>query len=467
MLKFLQDDRKILFWLLFHIILGVISVYTNLVVIGWYYFITLTVLYSLFVFSAKKSAMIIALYLIYTGGFELLGRMSKCSPYIPYEVGKYSFLLFSVSGIVLSFRPSSRSILGIIILLLIVPSFFIDVSGQVVFLDLVFNIIGLINVALGIILFSSLYISFDGLIRCLRLLMFPVISILLFAYIRTPDLSEIEFDLMSSSLATGGFGSNQVSTVFGLGFMIMTIAWISNTKLFKYRWLDGLLSLAFLIQGLLTFSRGGMVGGLIGIMIYVYYISRIEHREQVMLRIPNIKVMVLPAVILIIAGFIWVDRITQGTLAMRYQGETSATARGLRIKDVNTVTSGRAGILEADLQLWKENPLLGVGIGASRYERKGYEGIAPHTELTRILAEHGLAGFVIIILIAYIVRSVFKRHLPNFVKGYIIALLLLSILSTFHSATRTFVTPLLFSICCMNVAITYAPNHMFSKNQAK
>lgn len=467
MLENLANDKRVLFWLIFHVLLGIGSVYTNILVIGWYYFITLTLLYAVLTFSARKSAMMIALFLIYTGGFELLGRMSKCSPYIPYEVGKYSFLMFSLLGVLLSFKISSRSVLGIVVMLLILPAFFIDISGKVVFLDIVFNIIGLINVALGIVFFSSLNISFSGLIKCLRLLMFPIISILLFAYIRTPDLSEIEFDLMSSTLATGGFGSNQVSTVFGLGFMIMTIAWISNIKLFKYRWLDGVLSLVFLIQGLLTFSRGGMVGGLIGIIIYIFYVNRIERHERVMLKIPNIKMMVLPAIIVIIAGFIWVDRITLGTLAMRYQGETFATSKGLRVKDVYTVTSGRAGIVESDIKLWRENILLGTGIGASRYEREGYEGIAPHTELTRILAEHGLLGIVIIILIGYIVSLIVRRRLPNYIKGYVMALLVLSILTTFHSATRTFVTPLIFSICCMSISAAYKQNQIQPNNQTR
>src|SRR5690606_22309276 len=136
---------------------------------------------------------------------------------------------------------------------------------------IVFNIIGLVNVALGVILFSSLTITGDALQKSMRLLMFPIVSIMIFAFILTPDINEIEFGLGAINTTSGGFGSNQVSTVFGLGFMVMTVAAMSNLKLFKYRWLDIILALIFLIQGLLTFSRGAMIGGLLGIIVFIVY----------------------------------------------------------------------------------------------------------------------------------------------------------------------------------------------------
>lgn len=451
MIEWISDNRKIVFWLVFHLILGAVAVYTNLAVIVWYYVVTLVTIFTIVTSPAKKGALLVTLYLIYTGAFELLGRMSKCSPYIPYELSKYSFFVMSIVGILLSLRISTRSLSGIFILLLTLPAVFIDVSGRVVFSGIVFNIIGLMNVALGIILFSSLTISFDSLQKALRLLMFPIVSIMVFAFIRTPDINEIEFSLGAMKATSGGFGSNQVSTVFGLGFMIMTVAAMSNMKLFKYRWLDTILALAFLMQGLLTFSRGGMIGGLLGIVVFIYFAAKIPTAERRFLNIPNIKVIVIPVVLVMMIGFVWVDNITQGMLVLRYQGETEGTLRGSRERDVNTITSGRIGIFEADMDVWNKHILFGVGVGASRYERQIHKDVAPHTELSRLFAEHGVLGALIVLLLVYVGYTVSKERIPYTFKGYKIMLLTLAIVSTFHSATRTFVTPLLFSMACMNV----------------
>lgn len=431
--------------------------YTNFVVIGWYYFITLTVIYSLFAFSANKSAMVIAQYLVYTGGFELLGRMSKCSPYIPYEVGKYSFFVLSIIGVLLSFKQSSRLALGASILFLLIPSFFIDLSGRVIFLEIVFNVIGLVNVALGIIFFSALNISFINFIRWLRLLLLPFIAVLTYVYIKTPDLAEIEFGLGAIAETTGGFGSNQVSTLFGLGFMLMAISWIGNLRLLKYRWLDGILSIGFLIQGLLSFSRGGIIGGALGILIFMYYIYKISPAERYHLRIPNLKRNILPIVIAGALAFLWADTVTKGILSLRYRGETAATLRGLRESDLNTATSGRVGIFEEDIKLWTVYPLLGVGVGSSKYMREGSTDIAAHSELSRILAEHGFPGIIIIVIIGWVIYSVARKKRPYFVKAYIMALIAIAVVSSFHSATRTFVTPLLLSLGCVNI-IFYRPS---------
>ena len=57
----------------------------------------------------------------------------------------------------------------------------------------------------------------------------------------------------------------------------------------------------------------------------------------------------------------------------------------------------RFNILKEDLNLWGKYIILGTGAGASIFLRgNGLDGIASHTELTRLLSEHGLFGFIFI-----------------------------------------------------------------------
>jgi O-antigen ligase len=87
------------------------------------------------------------------------------------------------------------------------------------------------------------------------------------------------------------------------------------------------------------------------------------------------------------------DEFTGGALSARFE---------------NTRTTGRTEIMEADLKIMADHPVLGVGVGRGLEARKQYyRGFAAHTEFTRLLAEHGSLGCVAILLL--IIMGV--RHL--------------------------------------------------------
>ena len=122
---------------------------------------------------------------------------------------------------------------------------------------------GAINVALAIVYFKGQLISGEKLITILRLLIYPLIAVLAFVIIKTPDLDNVKFKLGANFDTAGGFGTNQVSTALGLGAFLVFIFWKNKWQLSGYRWFDGLLFVALIFRGLLTFSRGGMLGGLL------------------------------------------------------------------------------------------------------------------------------------------------------------------------------------------------------------
>jgi O-antigen ligase len=77
------------------------------------------------------------------------------------------------------------------------------------------------------------------------------------------------------------------------------------------------------------------------------------------------------------------------------------TKGGIAKRFADTDTTGRDQLMLADLELWRANPVLGVGPGASQEVHVLHHGaaLASHSELTRLLAEHGVFGLGALLLL--------------------------------------------------------------------
>ena len=446
----LIKSRNSLGWSVFHVIFGIATVFSNVFVMGWFYFILAGTIY-LMAFSSVNRPLVIAATMAYLGAFEVLARMTKCSPVIPWEASKYLFTVLSILGIYLSADRSKLRYTGIWLIVLALPAIFHDRSGRVSVNEIIFNVMGTVNIGLGILFFSSLKIKKQRMMDLIRLIVFPCITILTYTIIKTPDLKDINFLLGAQVVTSGEFGSNQVSTVLGLGFMLLSVAAIMSWKFTSTRTTDVFVACAFLVQGLFTFSRGGMVSAGLALLLFTYLIF---FRSGYKARIPvSVKRYALPAFIVFIMAIFYANDITGGKLFLRYQGETEGTLLGSKEKNINTLTTNRNLIFLEDIGLWSEYPLLGTGAGASKYLREEGKGLAAHIELSRLLAEHGIPGLIIFILLLGIGYSLRKETDPV-MRALKFSLYMLAIFTTFHSATRTFVSPLLLSLC----SITFLPD---------
>ncbi|MEZ4824442.1 MAG: hypothetical protein R2942_19440 [Ignavibacteria bacterium] len=52
-------------------------------------------------------------------------------------------------------------------------------------------------------------------------MLYPIAAMSIFVYFRSGSLEEATFTTESNFQTSGGFGPNQVSTIFGLGILIM------------------------------------------------------------------------------------------------------------------------------------------------------------------------------------------------------------------------------------------------------
>jgi O-antigen ligase len=105
--------------------------------------------------------------------------------------------------------------------------------------------------------------------------------------------------------------------------------------------------------------------------------------------------------------------------------------------------------------MWLDNFIIGVGPGNLqflRYKYGDYEDLLPpHTEQTRLLAENGIFGLAInIIIILWPIHIIWRTRDRNmkFIKSM---LFIFAYATMFHSAIRTGLTPLLYGLASMDI----------------
>lgn len=447
MLKYVIETRKPLYWIIFHVLLGGLCTVSPWFLVAWFYFVVLSSLPAILKRDEDHFFRFAAL-IVYAVSFELLARVSRASPFIPYEMGKYALLLFMGAGIIMGYR---RGKIGWLMMFLLIPAVLIDQSGQVGFKNVVANLFGPVSVALAVVFFKGQSVTEEEIKSLLRLIALPLISVLAFVIIRTPDFENVEFELSANRETSGGWGSNQISTALGLGAFILFLFWRNRYLLSGYRWLDLLIFLLFTFRGLLTFSRGGMMGGALAVLLLLFYETLRSGTSSVNRSILINLIKALPVLIVLIFLFRYADRISGGNLVLRYQGETPGTAGGYREKTLNTFTANRLNVFIDDLKLWREHPFLGVGVGASSYLRENTRRVAAHVEISRLISEQGLFGMGYFLILCVLGYKVFRRASRALFGPVLFAMFILALFTTFHSAMRTFITPLLIGLSMLFV----------------
>lgn len=442
MISLLRRENLQYFWLVFHALLGVAATYLPVLLIIWIYVIIGASLLELVMKGNQEGT--VHSFLAYYLGMEILARAVRASPYVPYESGKYSMLLFLILGIIIASRRSKSAFVGWVMLLLSIPALLVE-RDLINYRDIVFNYFGLLNLCLAIIYFSYVFLSREELVRMFRLCVYSVIPLLVSITLKTPDFDDLEFSLSASFDTTGGFGSNQVSTILSLGFTLIGFCYLTNQNLFKNNLVSIALFCLFFFRGLLTFSRGGVVAGVL--VLLLVFVARMIYPVR-----PRIKRSTLGWTTAIFVGLfgiaVYANKLTDNILLLRYQGETTGTLLGKREKDISLITSGRWDIFVSDVEIWSEHFLFGVGPGMSSRMREGFENakVAAHVEISRLLSEHGLMGFFISIIMLMLPVVQFVKCPQNYGKLLKLCLFGLAIFTSFHSAMRTNVTPFLYGL---------------------
>lgn len=429
------------------ILLGLIIVGRFAVVIWFYAAISFYLNKS---FSKEGFSYNIAALFLYLIPLELLSRILGADPFVPYEAGKYvTFALFLFCLFRLRIKKGKWLLP---VLLLLIPGILM-VNPQESAKEIVFNLMGIVNMCLGAMVFSNMYISSSELKQLVTNSIYSLMVLLFYLIIQSPDLSSVSFDLAAVSDITGDFGSNQASTVLGYGVVLFIFLFLRRWKFSGNSLLDQALLLLLALWSLLSFSRGGMIGALLAVL-GILGVNLIRRRKDIGRKLKLSSVVLVTVALL--GSFYLGNLITGGALLQRYQGETASTLRGTREKGLAILTTGRSEIFFRDVSIFSENPILGVGVGNAKVvgEEKYDNAKIPHIEVSRLIAEHGILGIAVIVMIFIYPFMLLSREKNMLKRNWMIAFLIMSLFSTMHSATRTMLSPILFSLAFINIKDT-------------
>ncbi|MBR9859446.1 hypothetical protein GYB22_01575 [bacterium] len=446
--NFIINGSTLYMVLIFMVLGAVVSQTGKFVLIGVFHLLLL----NYFLANKADKRIILPNLLIMLVPFELFGRMVGANPFIPWELGKYLGIPLLIHGM-LTITSVKKGGIGLVVILLSIPGLLLAFTTGAGFGDIVFNYMGIFNLGLCAIYFTNCKLTKGQIIQVYRTFIVVSCMVLIYIIIKTPDLSKIDFELGANFKVTGGFGSNQVATVLGTAFGLGIFIWMVQYSLFKIKILNLILPSIFLLWAVLSFSRGGVITSLIALLLIVFFTSKGKGLFKVR-KIDPVLVFSLSIITVGLAYF--ANEVTQGQLFLRYQGETYGTYHANQEKDLSTLTTSRSDIFFSDLKVWQDNFWFGVGAGKSPEVRGslGYDDQIAHVEVSRLLSEHGFLGLVIVLIILLIPVFRYFRVSGAFHKAFIIMCFTIAILTSMHSAMRTYTTPFFFGFAFVSLAST-------------
>ncbi|MCP9198294.1 O-antigen ligase family protein [Gramella sp. GC03-9] len=361
----------------------------------------------------------------YIAGGEVFFRQTGALFF--YETGKYAVIVYLLIGMFFKGASSKTTPYWLYLLILfpgvVVASYTISYDAE--FRKLIaFNITG--PVCLGV---SALYcyykkIKKEDFQRVLLMLLMPIVAQMVYLYFYTPSMDEVRISLSGNYAATGGFGPNQISTVFGLGcFLICTRLFTIRNQ--KVNMIDIGLLMLMGYRAVITFSRGGVLTAIICIisfLIFFYYKQDAKRIEGT-----NFRIIGMVSIFALVWFFSSLE--TGGLIGNRY---TNRNAAGQLKEDI---TTGRVELIETELTAFYRNPVIGIGVGKGREYREENLGIEinTHNEISRLLSEHGFLGIVALCILIFVPLVFWFKFQNNF---YFLAFVAFWFMTINHSAMR-------------------------------
>lgn len=392
--------------------------------------------------SAKGPGKVIAA-ICYLAAAEVLWRMTGAAVF--WEFGKYAVCAVALVSW-LRRRPPQFNGLALLYFGLLLPSTLLTVLGGFGFTELrsiiSFNLSGPFALAVCAFCLSGLRLGAAEADRSLLAILGPIAGAAAICLLGTASLgADYDFGHQSNFDTSGGFGPNQVSSVLGLG-MLVAFLWMQRQPRMSFRWwFAAVLVLGFAAQATLTFSRTGIWIGLLTIGVAAIFLIRKSGKL-----LPGLIGALLIFGMLYFVVFRSLDQFTGGKLSERY------SEKGF---------TGREDIAQGDLLLALHNPLLGVGPGMAKMERSNHRGIAAHTEFTRVLAEHGLAGLLALGALVLMAAKAFRRRASSpFQQAWTASLIAYSLLFMMVTGMRLAVPSLAMGLAMVRlVAVNAADVH--------
>jgi O-antigen ligase len=388
--------------------------------------------------NKNNEALLMAAYAV---SAEIMLRMTGGT--FVNEYGKYLVMFFLFLGMLFS-GFSRNALVYWLFLFFLVPSVVLSTVTLDITTDvkkaIVFNISG--PVCLG---FSAIYcykreLSFQRLLGVITAFSLPLLCLVTYLYFYTPNIQDVVTGTQSNFETSGGFGPNQVATILGLGIFIFFVQLMLNSSNGILQIINGGLVLFFAYRGLITFSRGGIYTGVAMVLLLLtilYFQANFQTK-------PKIAGIIVLSFLATLAVWSYSSIKTNGLLDKRYANQDAAG------REKKSQLSGREILIESELNMFYENPILGVGVGKNKELRKSQTGIdlATHNEITRMLAEHGTLGIVGLLILVITPLYLFAVDRQNILA---LSFFVFWLLTINHAAMRLSAPAFIYALSLLKV----------------
>ncbi|WP_029272148.1 O-antigen ligase family protein [Flavobacterium sp. KJJ] len=395
------------------------------------------------VYNAKNRNNEVILVAAYLVGIEVFLRMTGGN--FNNEYIKVNVILFMLAGMIYS-NFSTNAFVYWFFLMLLIPGIILTATQTQYDTDikksLVFNLSGPVCLGICAIYMYKRKILFSDLQNIVLTMGLPIITTTTYLFLFNPSVRDVVTGTQSNFETSGGFGPNQVSTVLGLGIFIFFTQFILFSKSKKAMILNGFLVLFMSYRGIVTFSRGGVITAVVMICTFLfllYFFSNAKGKSKFVL-------------VFILTGLmgigIWTYSSiqTRGLIEKRYANQDAAG----RVKKDRL--GGREEIIDSEIKLFFENPIMGVGAGMGKEFRRKSFGmeVASHNEISRMLAEHGLFGIFGLLLLFI---TPFILYINNRQHLYFLSFFMFWLLTINHAAMRTAAPAFVYALTLLSVHI--------------
>ncbi|MCR4030961.1 MULTISPECIES: O-antigen ligase family protein [Flavobacterium] len=390
--------------------------------------------------NKNNEVIFVSAYLV---GVEVFLRMTGGN--FNNEYVKFLVIIFMVIGMFYS-NFSIRSFLYVIFLLLLIPGILLVASIDNVDFDvkkaIFFNLSGSFCLAISSVYMYRKKLLFEELQNVLVAIGLPIVSTVIYMFLFNPSVRDVVTGTQSNFETSGGFGPNQVSTILGLGMFVFFAQLVLFSKSKIEIILNGFLLIFISYRAIATFSRGGVITGVVMIvfLLFVLYSFSNDNGRK------KIALVFLLAGILAVGIFSYTSLQTRGLIDKRYSNKD---ARGREKIDR---LGGREVIIDTDLKLFLDNPIFGIGVGMGKESRKESLGqaVAAHSEISRLFSEHGLFG-IFSLIILFVVP--FSLYINNRQHIYFFSFFLFWLLTINHAALRIAAPAFVYALCLLSIQI--------------
>lgn len=391
--------------------------------------------------NRNNEALLISGYVV---GVEVFLRMTEGNPI--HELSKYLVIFFLIFG--MFYRGFSKSsFIYIVFLLLLVPGVIIGANelnfDTNIRKAIAFNISGPVCLAIASIYCYNNLVTFNFMNKLFVYVGMPIISMTTYLFLYTPSVKDVITGTQSNFETSGGFGPNQVSTILGLGMFVFFTLFLIFSKTKKEIILNIIIVLIMFFRGIVTFSRGGIITAVIMVLLLML-ITYIYSNKLAKTKLISIIFFSIIGGILV-----WTYSViqTNGMIENRYANQD---ARG-RVKEDRL--GGREKIAKTEIQMFLDNPIVGIGVAKNKEYRQDMlgVGVATHNEITRMLAEHGLLGVIGLLVLIITPLMLLLNDKQNI---FLLSFFIFWALTINHAAMRTAAPAFVYALSLLKVKIT-------------